>query len=293
MVPPDSPHPTPALELVCLAIVALYVAVRAPRDPNPRAFLLRLATLMGASWLAEDTCIRAYGFYHYHPDWSLFVDQVPILIVLIWPMVIHTAWDLARHLTTSAARVPWIGAAIVLADASLIEPIAVRAGLWHWTEPGLFAVPPIGILGWAFFTFLALSVWSRGPAAEPLRPHAAPRPSTLAWTFPVTAVGVHLMLLTLWWGALRWMNQEVPTLPFVVVAWVASLSLSLWAARRRAGRQIPRVDLAMRIPAAAFFFVLLARYAANDPALIAYALAFAPPYLVLTVHSFGVSPTPR
>ena len=37
MVPPDSPHPPPALELVCLAIVALYVAVRAPRDPNPRA----------------------------------------------------------------------------------------------------------------------------------------------------------------------------------------------------------------------------------------------------------------
>ena len=61
---PPPPGPTPALELACLAIVALYVAVRAPRDPRPRAFVARLVTLMGASWLAEDTSIRAYGFYH-------------------------------------------------------------------------------------------------------------------------------------------------------------------------------------------------------------------------------------
>ena len=42
-----------------------------------------------------------------------------------------------------------VGALIVLADASLIEPVAVASNLWAWTEPGLFAVPPIGILGWA------------------------------------------------------------------------------------------------------------------------------------------------
>ena len=55
----------------------------------------------------------------------------------------------------SSSRVALLGAAIVLADASLIEPIAVRAGLWRWTEPGLFAVPLVGIVGWAFFAWAA------------------------------------------------------------------------------------------------------------------------------------------
>lgn len=157
--------PTPLLELACLAIVILYIVVRGLRDPAPRDFGVRLGLLMVASWLAEDTCIRAYGFYAYHPGWSLFVDQVPILIVVIWPVVIHTAWDLARGLARPE-RVPLASALIVLADASLIEPIAVNAGLWAWSEPGLFAVPPIGIIGWATFTFLALLVFERvrGPA---------------------------------------------------------------------------------------------------------------------------------
>ena len=44
-----------------------------------------------------------------------------------------------------------------------------------------------------------------------------------------------------------------------------------------------------RVPAAAFFFVLLALYGRREPALIAYALAFAPPYLALTrwPHAHG------
>ncbi len=266
-----SPGPTPLLELACLGIVALYVAVRGWKDADRRSFLVRLALLSGASWLAEDTCIRAYHFYAYAPGWSLFIDQVPLLIVVIWPVVIHTAWDLARHLARPS-RVPLVGALIVLADASLIEPIAVGSGLWAWSEPGLFAVPPIGILGWSFFAFFALQVFERAATTR-----------HLMWLFPVTTVGTHLMLVALWWGALRWVNGDLAPWPFVALAWALSLALAVraWIART----DVARVELLLRMPAAAFFFVLLALHG-GDAALVVYALAFAPPYLVMTALSW-------
>jgi hypothetical protein len=37
----------------------------------------------------------------------------------------------------------------------------------------------------------------------------------------------------------------------------------------------------LRVPAAAFFFVLLALYGRTQPALVAWTLAFAPPYCSL------------
>ncbi|TNF30895.1 MAG: carotenoid biosynthesis protein [Deltaproteobacteria bacterium] len=261
-----------ALELACVAIVVLYLVVRVRRDPAPRTFLLRLLLLATGAWIGEDTCIHAYHFYAYSPRWSLFLDQVPVLIIAIWPVVIHSAWDLARRLTRDPRRVPLVGALIVLADASLIEPIAVQSGLWWWTEPGLFAVPPIGILGWAFFAGLAMWTFDR------------PRLPAVS-LFPIASGGVHLLLLATWWGALRWVNGTVDPWPVVGLAWALSLGLAALAWRRDAGARVPRVELLLRIPAAGFFFVLLALYGADATALIAYALAFAPPYLVLTWQS--------
>jgi len=261
-----------ALELACVAIVALYVVVRVRQDANPRAFLLRLLALAVGAWVGENTCIHAYHFYAYSPRWSLFVDQVPILIVTIWPVVIHSAWDLARRLVSDPRRVPLVGGLIVLADASLIEPIAVQSSLWWWTEPGLFAVPPIGILGWAFFAGLALWTFER------------PRLTPLA-LFPIASGGVHLLLLATWWGALRWVNGTIEPWPVVALAWALSLGLAARAWRNGSGARIPRAELLLRIPAAGFFFVLLGIHGQDVWALIAYALAFAPPYLVLTWQS--------
>ena len=32
-----------------------------------------------------------------------------------------------------------------------LEVVAVRAGLWQWSERGITGVPLIGIFGWAYF----------------------------------------------------------------------------------------------------------------------------------------------
>ncbi len=249
------------LELVCAAIVTLYAVAR--RDALPQLLLLAVAGFIG-----EDSVIRAYGFYSYSPRWDLFVDRVPLLIALIWPVVIHSAWSLARRLGPRGRWAPLIGAGLVLADASFIEPIAVHAGLWSWTEPGLFAVPPIGILGWAYFAGAAMLCLERA------RPLAAVVAAPLA---------THVLLVTTWWGAFRWLSRPLPAWPLVAVTWVVLGTLAVWALRLRPGRGSPafRKELLLRGPGAAFFFVLLFMSARDQPSLCIYSAAFAPPYLAL------------
>jgi hypothetical protein len=254
------------IELSALAIVALYVVIRA-RQGDARAFLLRLAILLVASWIGEDTCIRLYGFYHYNPGWSLFVDQVPLAIVIIWPIVIHSAWELSRYLLGEGHRlVPLAAGAIVLADASMIEPIAVHAGLWQWTEPGVFGVPPVGILGWSFHAASCLLCFER--KADWLSIAVAP-------------LATHALLVGSWWILFRWVNVPLSPWPFVALAWALSLALAARSLRVGARERVPLRDILNRVPAALFFFVLLGLHARDEPALLAYAFAFAPPYLSL------------
>jgi len=246
-----------ALELTCAVIVAVYAFAR-------RDALGELALLAVAGFLGEDSVIRAYGFYFYSPRWHLFLDKVPLLIFVIWPIVIHSAWSLARRLGPRATA-PLLGAAIVLADASLIEPIAVHAGLWTWTEPGLFAVPPIGIIGWAYFAGAAMVCLERN------RPVAA---------VVVAPLATHAMLVASWWLAFKWLSRPLPAWPFVIAAWIVLGAVAV-AALRVPGRREFRKDLLLRGPGAAFFFVLLVLYGRDLPALCVYSVAFAPPYLAL------------
>lgn len=259
-----------ALELTCLAIVVLFLVARSRLDGDPRAFLARMGLLAGAAWIGEDSCIRLYGFYAYSPDvWTLWADVTPVLVPLIWPVVIHSAWDLARHLLGDRDRgVPLAAAGFVLADAAFIEPIAVEAGLWHWTEPGLFGVPPLGVLGWACFALIAFIVLAREP-----RRRLAPELLVIA------PIGCHVLLLALWWGALRWVNVDVPPWPAVAVAGLCSVTLTTWALRAGARHRVPPTELVLRVPGALFFVVLLAGAVAPPTALLVWTACFVPPYL--------------
>lgn len=264
-----------ALELSCIAIVLTFVVVRARRHPRPQVFLRRLLLMSAAGWISEDTIIRAYGFYHYSPEWSVILDHVPLMIIIIWPVVIHSAWDLTRHLVGEGhPKTPWITAGFVLADAWLIEPVAVKSGLWMWHEPGLFDVPPIGVLGWSIFAWFVVWLFER---AEAKQDHLPTDLSVLV----LPAVGSHVVLVALWWSALRWVNVAVPDLGGVVVAWSCAIFFAIWALRARARRKVPFVEMLLRVPAAGFFFVLLALNGTDRLPLVVYALAFAPPYTAL------------
>ena len=240
---------TPDLETLFLGIILLFVAFRGV------AILPRLVLYGATAWIAEDTVIHAYGFYEYSPRWSILVDRVPLTVLLIWPIVIISAQDLAGRWA------PWV----VLTDAALIEPIAVMSGYWAWTAPGLFGVPPIGIAGWAIFAAWALYLEQRFP-----------HPAVLMVGAPLLT---HVSLLALWWGGLRWVSAPIPPLVGLTVALLVSLFLSFRASLRW---WPARPTVLMRVPAAAFFFAALAM-AAPRWELVAYALVFAPPYLILTL----------
>ncbi len=274
------------LEFVCLLIVVLFVVTRARLDDAPWRFIRRLALLAAASWVAENSVIHAYGFYQYSPRWSLFVDQVPLMILLIWPVVIHSAWDLVCRLRDGPSLVAaLLTALMVFADASLIEPVAVESGLWFWNEPGLFAVPPVGLLGWSYFAGLCVALL-----------YLIDRAGARWWwelvILIVPGALTHPLLLATWWGVLRWVNITIPPWPAVFVIWLVSVTLAIGAWRSPAGARVRLVEMLLRVPAAGFFFVLLVLHGRDVLPLVAWALAFAPPYLVLTARARrGVLPS--
>ncbi len=301
------------VELLCLAVVVTYVLVRLARagDASARhAFTVRFAALAVASFVAEDTVLRAYGFHAYATGWSARLDHVPLVIVLLWPVVIDSAATLARAVLAgaplrqrSSSRIALLGAAIVLADASLIEVIAARAGLWRWTEAGVFGVPVIGIAGWALFAFVAILVLERARAAARLA------------VVVLAPLATHALVVSSYWLAFRWIRGERSTAAAAGLAWGASVVVSSMvtnaSARGRGLATVPVSELLLRLPGATFFFVLLAmtssapaRFAAPDArsyavpdagvlALLAYAAAFAPPYvtaLVIRARASGGRP---
>jgi len=298
------------LELAAAALLAIYLVLRAKLARSTPRLLGRLALFALASWVAEESAIRAYGFYQYSSSWSIFLGHVPLAVTLIWAPVIHSAWDTSRCLLAprSAAEprrawlVPLVGGALVFADASLIEPISVQAKLWSWNEPGLFQVPIIGTLGWGFHALLCmaaieLSRWAFGPsgpgrrsgargAAEPAEDHAArlaPARVVLGTVaVMLSPIGTHVLLLGSWWAGLRYLRAAVPPWPAVALVWALGLGLMGWAVADRSRLRIPASQMWARVPAALLFLVLLALYGARSLPLIAYACAFAPPYIALT-----------
>ncbi len=264
------------IEISCALILALQVGIALAATDDKRAFVRRFILLAIASWLAEDTCIRLYGFYAYSPEWSLFLDKMPLMIALIWPAVILSAWELVRKLLGAGHRwLPLAVGAMVFADAWLIEPIAVQSGLWRWFEPGLFEVPPIGVLGWAIFAALAVVVFE---ALEQRNKSGMAEAAILI----VAPVGSHLLLIASWWSLLRWINVTIPAWPAVGLICAISVVLAWLAYRARLSERIPASAIYGRIPAALFFFALLAVFGRDEYALIVWALAVAPPWLAIT-----------
>ncbi len=263
------------IECACVAILGLYAWVHR-RDEG---WLRDAALLSMAGWMSEETCIRAYDFYQYAPRWHAQLGHVPLLIAAIWPAIVLSARAVARTLLPAAPgaheawRLSLLTGALVVFDASLIEPIAVRAGLWSWNEPGLFTVPVIGILGWGFFAAAATHVLERTRGA---------------WRLTVLAlapIATHAVLLAAWWGLFRWVLRA-PIEPAWGIAVIAAVGLIFARVVRHERAALAPGELVARGVATGFFGLLLAR--AGDAWLLAYALAFTPPHVLLCVHAFAL-----
>ncbi len=266
-------------ELAGISIIVFYVVLHALKQPEGGHFLFRIVLVSAAAWMAEESCILLYEFYGYSSKWNFFLNHLPLLVIVVWPVVIHSAWDLASQMLGSSHRLmPLAAGGIVLTDATLIETVAVHCGLWSWNEPGIFHVPLIAILGWAYFAFLCILLFEEGR-----RRNATKRFSLLILALPV--IGTHLLLLITWWGALRWVNIPVDPRLAVGSAWALSLLLVYAILRNRTGTRVERKTLFLRLPAALYFYTLLALNASCSLLLVVFAVAFAPPYLTLIANN--------
>lgn len=259
-------------EVACVVIIALTLAAMARRRPLGELLRDYLALALSA-WLGEQSCILLYDFYHYAPTWHGRLGQVPILVPLIWPLVVLSACDVARGLwpRLSIAPLAAVCAAIVALDASLVEVVAVRAGLWAWAEPGHLGVPLIGILGWAYFALGAAWGLLRLPPS---------------WRLLLVLLGplcAHALILLSWWGLFRFaLRGDLGNKSMMGVLAVGLLALIVAGTERRRGRSIPLSIALPRAIAASLFLILLLSSAPTDGNLWLHTAAVALPYCVAT-----------
>ena len=260
------------LEIVAGLIVLSYILIRLRFASDRRFFVQNFAYIAAASWLAENTCIHLYGFYFYDERWHAFIDQVPLAIILIWPVVIISLWDILRYLRVSEKRLPVFLGMAVFADAFFVESVAVHAGLWRWTQSGPFAVPVIGILGWAFFAAAAAKFILQRQQEDVTR--------VFGQIFLV-ALATHAALLVSWWACFRWLPILANTPLWIALAWLGSVPLSIFFYKQNYAESLPFWCLGCRIPAV-FFFVGLCVVYPPDLKLVVFIAAFVPPYMLLT-----------
>ncbi len=262
------------VELASIAILSFFLVVMARRGDRMGDVFFEVAVIAVAAWVGEVSCIRLYGFYQYDAPWTFFIDVMPLLVALIWPFVLLSAREVMSAFFTTRTSLTLAVLVMVFYDAALIEPIAVRAGLWSWNEPGVFGVPLIGLAGWAYFGAIAVYFLDRLDGWHRL------------WVIVLAPLGTHVLLLATWWGALRWvLRMEIPALIAAAVALLSSVALGLWV--RKSGKRLGLEVMAPRISAAVLFFVLLAIRGRDLAPLVVYGVAFAPPYILATRWRFG------
>ncbi|MBL8604283.1 MAG: carotenoid biosynthesis protein [Myxococcales bacterium] len=256
-------------EALCVAVVLITLAAMARHRGWP-ALAREYLALALAGFVGEETCIVFYDFYRYAPIWHGRAHRVPLLVPLIWPLVVLSSRAVVRALWPDAGpRTALFSALAVTLDASLMEVIAVRAGLWSWAEPGHLGVPLVGIAGWGFFAYGAGLVLDRGA-----------RPGYLV---AVASAVAHAGIFASWWALFRWVLRG----PLEPLSWgllaAASLGATVAAARARARGHTLGPEVAVpRVIAASVFFVLLAVTAPGEPRYWLHTGLVAVPYLVAT-----------
>jgi hypothetical protein len=261
------------VELSSAAILILYVAIGARSGAFGWARrILEAAVLAAGATLGEEICMRVYGAYRYDLDW------LPLSVAVTWPVVILSGRAVARLIVQASGAAErwlpvWTGI-VVWFDASLVEPIATHAGLWHWSLNGPFGAPLIGPLGWGFYAAAGTLCLQRLRGAWVLLG---------ALIAPVLA---QALILATWWGGLRELSGAWPEGAALAAGLLLCAAATVLALRVRRSARLPWREAVPRASAAALFFALLG--VRPDGLLALFAVAFSPPYLALLPAIQGV-----
>ena len=138
-------------ELV-VAPAAFALALRHARAAlGTRRALGELAVLAAYGFALERVAMSLFASHRYGPGWRLAPFGVPVAVALVWAAVISSALALAARRGLQRAWARALGAAAFATTLDfMLEPVAVRRGLWQWTPPGAWLGVPAGnFVGWA------------------------------------------------------------------------------------------------------------------------------------------------
>ncbi|GAB4211982.1 MAG: hypothetical protein OHK0013_34210 [Sandaracinaceae bacterium] len=268
--------PIAIFEALCAIVVVATLVTMARAIPSA-AQRLRLAgdyaLLAAAGLVGEQTSITLYRHYAYAEGWHARVGDVPALVPLIWPLVILSARAVRQSLFPHARswQRPLLTGLFVTADASLMEVLATRAGLWSWTEAGHLEVPLLGILAWGYFAGAADALLDRLDGLG-------------RWlVVPGSVLVAHALICASWWYGLRWvLRGDLGLTSVAVVAALGALTTVKGLSLRRAGRLLPRAVVLPRLAATALFVVLFVSSAADAWQCWMHLVSIAVPYWTVT-----------
>jgi uncharacterized membrane protein len=198
MAPLTEPLPAWVHELVVAPLCALLVLLLLESALGLRRAVVEFFALVAYGFSLELVAMTVFHSHDYGAAWRLTPWGVPLAVAVVWGAVIPAAIAVAARLGFDAGgRSAAAAALLATAVDLLIEPVAVRAGLWRWTPPGPWLGVPIGnFVGWG--VIVGSYAWgaARTDATASLRARAAKR-LVLAAASIAALVGVGL----LWRGA--------------------------------------------------------------------------------------------
>ncbi len=261
-------------QLGCLVVLVVaytwLIRDAGRRSDEPRRarrdMAISMVLIAVTAWAAEETSILQYRHYHYPDGWWVRLDEMPLIPTLIWPVLILSSRALVDHLFPGLSplkKALAVGLAVIV-DATLIETVAVTAGLWVWVDGGYLGAPLVAIFSWGAF-------------AAPVV-FAFEHPKIPRWASPLVALaGTHALIVASWWIFFRHtLRDDLPSWT-VAINVVAMVGLAVWLRRR--GRRIDMNLAAPRLVATTVFIALLITHASVE--LVINFVAVVIPYLVI------------
>jgi hypothetical protein len=191
--------PTWAHELILAPAVLVLTLVHARRALGLARALVEVGALTAYGYALEWIAMGVFRSHDYGGGWRLAPAGVPVAVAVVWASIIVAALTLAarRGMATAGRRA--VAAALVAISLDLLmEPVAVRLGLWRWTPPGAWLGVPVGnFVGWA----VIVAVWCAGAEREPVDAPLA-RVAVRRVALAVSSIAA-LVLIGAAWRALR------------------------------------------------------------------------------------------
>lgn len=137
-------------ELLVAPVAALLALLLLESAVGFRRSIVEFFALVAYGYALEKVAMIVFDSHDYGTGWRVAPGGVPLAVAVVWAAVILAAIAVVTRLGYETPLRTAIAAALLATSLDvLIEPVAVRAGLWRWTPPGPWLDVPIGnFVGW-------------------------------------------------------------------------------------------------------------------------------------------------